>query len=138
MKKYAIVVLMLFASFRFSTIGHSQDTVDASTLNDKIMAGYQGWFAASGDGSGYGWIHWSRGAVPGPDNITFDMWPDMREYDEDEFFNTNFVYSDLSNAGLYSAYTPKTVDRHVKWMKDYGIDGVFVQRFIGSARRVAG
>jgi hypothetical protein len=59
----------------------------------------------------------------------------MREYEADELFNTNFVYQDGSNSGLYSAYTPKTVDRHVKWMKDYGIDGVFVQRFLGSARR---
>ncbi len=57
----------------------------------------------------------------------------MREYEADELFKTNFVYSDLTNAGLYSAYTSKTVDRHVKWMKDYGIDGVFVQRFIISA-----
>lgn len=111
-----------------------QEVVDASTLDQKIMAGYQGWFNASGDGSGYGWIHWSRsGAMPAADNITFDMWPDMREYEKDELFETKFIYPDLSNAGLYSAYTSKTVDRHVKWMKDYGIDGVFVQRFISSA-----
>ena len=96
------------------------------------MAGYQGWFAADGDGSGEGWIHWG-GSPPSAEKISTDFWPDMREYEADELFNTNFVYQDGSNAGLYSAYTPKTVDRHVKWMKDYGIDGVFVQRFINSA-----
>ncbi len=112
----------------------AQEIVDPTTLDHKIMAGYQGWFGASGDGSGYGWIHWSRsGATPDATNITFDMWPDLREYDADELFATNFVYSDLTNAGLYSAYTYKTVERHVKWMKEYGIDGVFVQRFISSA-----
>lgn len=56
----------------------------------------------------------------------------MREYEADELFPTDFFYADGSNAGLYSAYTPKTVDRHVKWMKDYGIDGVFVQRLINN------
>ena len=111
----------------------AQEVVDPSTLNNKIMAGYQGWFAASGDGSGYGWIHWSRGTTPDADNITIDFWPDMREYDADELFETNFIYRDFTKAGLYSAYTRKTVERHVKWMKDYGIDGVFVQRFLGSA-----
>lgn len=112
---------------------NSQDIIDASTLNNKVMAGYQGWFAAEGDGSGVGWRHWGRGSnKPGPDAVTIDYWPDMREYEADELFNTNFTYPEGSNAGLYSAYTPKTVDRHVKWMKDYGIDGVFVQRFIGN------
>ncbi|MEX0988367.1 MAG: T9SS type A sorting domain-containing protein [Bacteroidales bacterium] len=127
--KLLFILLLLSASFSVC----SQDTVDATTLNNKIMAGYQGWFAANGDGSGYGWIHWSRrGEVPNADNITIDMWPDMREYDEDELFKTSFVYPDFTQAGLYSAYTKKTVERHVKWMKDYGIDGVFVQRFLGS------
>ncbi len=106
--------------------------VDATTLQGKVMAGYQGWFAAEGDGSGWGWRHWAS-SKPAPDNISFDMWPDLRECDDDELFETHFQYADGTNAGLYSAYTPKTVARHVKWMQDYGIDGVFVQRFIGEA-----
>lgn len=122
---------MLFVSFGWIKKGQAQDLVDASTLNNKIMAGYQGWFAADGDGAGEGWKHWG-GNPPSASSITIDFWPDMREYEIDELFPTNFVYADGNNAGLYSAYTPKTVDRHVKWMKDYGIDGVFVQRFINN------
>lgn len=112
--------------------GAGGGTVDASTLYNKIMAGYQGWFNAEGDGAGKGWRHWA-GGKPNADNITFDMWPDLREYDADELYNTDFNYTNGSTAGLYSAYTPKTVERHLKWMQDYGIDGVFVQRFIGEA-----
>lgn len=108
--------------------------LDFTTLNNKIMAGYQGWFNTPGDGNQYGWIHWSSGGQkPNAENITIDMWPDLREFDADELFDTEFIYKDGSIAGLYSAYTTKSVDRHVKWMKDYGIDGVFVQRFISSA-----
>jgi len=133
-KNYTILLSLLFA-FVFAKNASSQEVVDATTLNNKIMAGYQGWFAADGDGSNEGWIHWAGGRteIPDANNITIDFWPDLREYEKDELFATNFTYKDGSNAGLYSAYTPKTVERHVKWMKDYGIDGVFVQRFINSA-----
>jgi hypothetical protein len=126
-------VLMILIVFCVILKGKAQ-VIDATTLNNKIMAGYQGWFNAPDDGNEHGWIHWSRGQKPSADNITFDMWPDLRELDADELFSTNFNYEDGSNAGLYSASTTKTVDRHVKWMKDYGIDGVFVQRFISSAK----
>ena len=138
MNKISIVFVMLLTSFGWIENGQAQDVVDASTLNNKIMAGYQGWFAADGDGSGVGWRHWGAGSgeTPGPGKVTIDYWPDMREYDADELFNTNFSYPDGTNAGLYSAYTPKTVDRHVKWMKDYGIDGVFVQRFISNTSSI--
>ena len=133
MKKITMNLMMLIALFAFINKGHSQDIIDATTLNNKIMAGYQGWFGAPGDGSDYGWIHWARG-MPNPDNMTVDMWPDIREYDADELYPTSFVYEDGTNAGLFSSFNTKTVDRHVKWMKDYGIDGVFVQRFISSAK----
>lgn len=131
MIKLTQILLLLFILFGCFSKVFSQDVIDASTLNNKIMAGYQGWFAAEGDGAGEGWRHWG-GNPPSAESITIDFWPDMREYDADELFSTDFFYKDGNNAGLYSAYTPKTVDRHVKWMKDYGIDGVFVQRFIGN------
>lgn len=129
--KYALTLLAILIA---CVNVRAQEVVDPTTLHNKIMAGYQGWFGAPGDGNDYGWIHWSGGTTPAYDNITFDMWPDLREYDEDELFLTNFEYEDGTNAGLFSSYTKKTVDRHVQWMKDYGIDGVFVQRFISSAK----
>ncbi len=41
------------------------ETVDATSLNNKVMAGYQGWFRAPGDRPGYnGWAHWFNGGTP--------------------------------------------------------------------------
>jgi hypothetical protein len=110
--------------------------VEATTLYGKVMAGYQGWFHAEGDGGWDEWIHWSRPyTVPNPNTITIDIWPDLRELDDDELYPTQFQYADGSTAGLYSAYNRKTVERHCRWMYDYGIHGVFAQRFIGPATR---
>lgn len=135
MKKITLFFILTFFLTSLGNFVSAQDVIDPTTLNNKIMAGYQGWFGAPGDGSGYGWIHWGDGGGNiNAETVTIDFWPDMREYDEDELFPTDFVYSDLSNAGLFSSFTRKTVERHFKWMKDYGIDGVFVQRFISSAK----
>lgn len=32
---------------------------------------------------------------------------------------------------VYSAYDESSVLLHFKWMKEYGLDGVFMQRFVG-------
>ena len=97
-------------------------------LNGSVVAGYQGWFGAEGDGSGLGWKHYG-GKNLGPGRCSFDLWPDMSELENDEKFPTQFQDADGSPAYLFSSYHPRTVDRHFKWMADYGIDGAMLQRF---------
>mmetsp|Transcript_12617 Transcript_12617/g.17605 ORF Transcript_12617/g.17605 Transcript_12617/m.17605 type:complete len:358 (-) Transcript_12617:178-1251(-) len=63
------------------------------------------------------------------------MWPDLSEFDQDELCDTDFSYSNGQTAQLFSSSHPQTVERHTKWMHDYGIDGVFVQRFMVSVYR---
>jgi hypothetical protein len=105
--------------------------VDASTMNYKLLMGYQGWFSTPGDGSAQNsWVHWFGNNTPTADNANFDFWPDTSELDADELFSTSMTYSNGSPAKLYSAYKQKTVVRHFKWMQDNNLDGVFFQRFL--------
>ena len=105
--------------------------VDCTTLHGKVMCGYQGWFNCEGDGANLGWNHWARKDFEpfGPKNVTVDLWPDLSEYSPDERFATDFRNADGTPAKVFSSYNRKTVFRHFEWMRDYGIDGVFVQRF---------
>lgn len=98
------------------------------SLHGTVMCGYQGWFTARGDGYKDGFHHWG-GVGDTPPSATVDMWPDMSELDDDEKFATHYRHADGSVAHVFSSTQRKTVLRHFKWMKDYGIDGVFVQRF---------
>lgn len=112
-------------------VGTSVKGVDASTLKGKVMSGYQGWHAAQGDGLGRGWYHWQgrNGFKPGSTNV--DLWPDVSELGADERYATAFTLANGKPAEVYSAFNEKTVLRHFQWMQDYGLDGVFVQRFAG-------
>jgi hypothetical protein len=112
---------------RFFTLA---DAVDTSTLNRKMLLGYQGWFACPGDGSPVNaWIHWFRSQTPTAANATVDFLPDTSELDPDELFDTAMTYSNGTPVRVYGAAKQKTVLRHFKWMRDYHIDGVFLQRF---------
>jgi hypothetical protein len=99
------------------------------TLVGKVMCGYQGWFSAEGDGSGRGWNHWTHGATFAPGSCKIDLWPDVSELTPEERYATAFHHADGRVAEVFSSMNRQTVLRHFKWMKDYGIDGVFVQRF---------
>lgn len=39
---------------------------------------------------------------------------------------------------VFSSYDESTVDLHFKWMKQYGLDGVFMQRFVAEIRNESG
>jgi len=111
-------------------VGVHREGVNTTTLKGKVMCGYQGWFAAQGDGSGRGWVHYGAGPnMLSPGHCTFDLWPDMSEMDSDERYATAFKHKDGSTAYLFSPYNGKTVLRHFRWMRDHGIDGIFLQRF---------
>ncbi|MCL4787794.1 MAG: hypothetical protein KJ070_13530 [Verrucomicrobia bacterium] len=111
--------------------------VDTSTLNRKLLMGYQGWHSAPGDGSAQSsWVHWFRNNTPTAANATYDFWPDTAELEADELFSTSMTHADGSPAKLYSAYKQKTVVRHFKWMAENNLDGVFFQRFLSDLNGV--
>ncbi len=112
---------------------HAADRVDPSTLQNKVLVGYQGWFTCPSDGSGR-WTHWSRG-VPTPESLTVDLYPDTTELDPDELCEVPGMTIGGKPAYLFSSRNQKTVSRHFRWMKEYGLDGVLVQRFVGEIRR---
>jgi len=110
---------------------NTREEADPGTLTGKVMVGYQGWFNCEGDGQDLGWTHWARTRKKplGPGNVTVDLWPDVTELDDDERFQTKFKHADGRVAEVFSSGNRKTVVRHFEWMRDYGIDGAFLQRF---------
>ncbi len=112
---------------------YAAGAVDASTLDNKVLIGYQGWFTCPSDGS-LRWTHWSRG-VPAADTLTVELYPDLSELDPDERCEVPGMTIGGKPAYLFSSRNPKTVGRHFRWMKEYGLDGVLVQRFVGEIRR---
>lgn len=67
-----------------------------------------------------------------PTHCTIDLWPDVREYEKT--YATEFKLEDGYPAKVFSSWDSSTVDVHFRWMKDYGIDGVFMQRFFDVTR----
>jgi hypothetical protein len=107
--------------------------VDNSTLTGKFMLGYQAWHACQGDGAAINkYIHWGHAdnARPATNDVLADIWADTSEFGGGELFATSLVLGNGQPAKAYSGYISNTVSRHFKWMRDYGVDGVMLQRFI--------
>jgi hypothetical protein len=103
------------------------DTLSYPTYKGLVMAGYQGWFRAEGDGMDVGWGHFGAKGQFDDQHCTIDLWPDMSEYTDT--YPTSFKMADGSAAPIFSSADLSTSRLHFKWMKEYGLDGVFVQRF---------
>jgi len=114
--------------------GPSRSDVDATTLDGKVLCGYQGWFNTPGDGTSFGFTHWGHALDRPNGRFTVDMWPDVSEYDpQDLCVVPGLKLPDGSPAQLYSAFRKGPVLLHCNWMREYGIDGVFLSRFVGEA-----
>ncbi len=107
------------------------EAVDTTTLAGKFMFGYQGWFGCPDDGSKLArWEHWFRAGQPaGAATLRVDMWPDLAELPPGERCPAPLTRPDGQTAELYSAYRRAAVDMHFRWLREYGLPGVFLQRF---------
>jgi hypothetical protein len=126
-QKYLLIaILILTWGIARGQSKHSTTTFYPS-YNGLVMAGYQGWFRAAGDGSA------AKHYAYGDENRSgIDMWPDVSEYEKT--YETSFRLPDGKNARFFSSLDRSTTDLHFKWMKDYGVDGVFMQRFFDDTR----
>lgn len=113
----------------FAVAPHGQ--TEANDLIGRSVAGYQLWF-----GGADWWGHWSpTEAAPSDTNYRTEMFPDCAEYPPEALSDTAFSpYPDGTPVRLYASKSPATIDTHFRWLKEYGIDGVGVQRFFGATR----
>ena len=117
---------------------------DPSTIQNKFMVGYQGWFTCAGDGPPldphhHGWLHWFNYPIPDGGRPNTDLWPDLSEYSPSELYPApGLKYANGEQAFLFSSRHPKTVQRHFHWMAQHGVDGAFLQRFAGQTDLEAG
>ncbi len=113
--------LLLLNNPSFAGNRHSVTTKYPS-CKGLVMAGYQGWFGAQKNGIMY----------PDENQVRIDMWPDVSEYEKT--YPTGLKLADGSTARFFSSDDKSTVDLHFKWMKQYDLDGVFMQRFFSAAK----
>eukprot|EP00041_Stephanoeca_diplocostata_P028766 m.831939 g.831939 ORF g.831939 m.831939 type:complete len:508 (-) comp23430_c1_seq7:295-1818(-) len=133
-RNYCALWVLLYSLLPVMTGASLDDAVDTSTLRQKVLFGYQGWFDTPSSGSGADkWVHWSPGDPPNATFATFDIWPSMSEYPPAVQDGTPALISRKAPhtpLSLFSSFPKETTDIHFRWMREYGIDGVFVQRFV--------
>jgi uncharacterized protein (TIGR03437 family) len=78
---------------------------------------------------GTNWRHWANG-TPSAATLVVDMYPDLRELEPEEKCAVPGMTIGANPAHLFSSGHSQTVDRHFRWMQQYGLDGVLVQRFV--------
>ncbi|MBO4370673.1 MAG: T9SS type A sorting domain-containing protein [Paludibacteraceae bacterium] len=121
----------------YSSVDHSY-----SEFTGKTVAGYQGWFRTSD--RYHNWGHYDYGshepdgtAWPRANHISVDLYPYVWEYDDDILAQTGFQNLGGGQlAKLFDSNTSSAIDTHFRWMREYGVDGAAVQRFVGNIGRV--
>ncbi|RMD74298.1 MAG: hypothetical protein D6820_16995 [Lentisphaerae bacterium] len=98
---------------RYPYRGHVVNPMNNGAIHRNVMCGDQGWFRATCEDDGMGFRHW-----------------------EDEKVPVNDRYPDSRRACAFSSSMAKTILGHFRWMQDYGIDGVVVQRVTSASHNL--
>src|SRR3546814_1343996 len=107
LKSCCFVGFCVIISLAVAQTKHSSETAYPS-YNGLVMAGYQGWFRAEGDGSGA--KNYSYG---NEDRTGIDMWPNVSEYEKT--YETPFRLANGEPARFFSSYDKSSVDLHFRW-----------------------
>lgn len=131
--KTFVFLLPLFASLCAAPAQSKHDAASRfPAYQGLVLCGYQGWFRAQGDPSAQGWIHYGTDGKLDARHVHLDLWPDITEYPQT--YPTELTNADGSAARVFSSWDQSTTDLHFRWMQQYGIDGVFMQRFFDVTR----
>jgi hypothetical protein len=119
---------ILFISFALFFWFVRAQADDLSSLGGKHIVGYQGWFGCPSDPMNPRWSYWSKSSPAA--GLAVDLWPDLAEFQQSELCPTGLTLSSGAPAFVFSSENADTVRRHFRWMRDYGIDGAAVERFV--------
>ena len=104
----------------------------ANGLKGRLIVGYQGWFGCPGDTPGNThWEHWFYKNEPVADNLAVDLLPSVGQFRTEDLCPTKLRRADGSTIRVFSSQNTRIVATHFRWMRDHGIDGAAVQRFVG-------
>jgi hypothetical protein len=102
----------------------------SSGLAGKLIVGYQGWFGCPGDFENNKlWQHWFVKDVA-PQHFTVDLLPSVRAFDDANLCDTGLRRPDGTTIKVFSSQNAQVVATHFRWMREHGIDGAAVQRFV--------
>ncbi|KXN89312.1 hypothetical protein AN958_05885 [Leucoagaricus sp. SymC.cos] len=102
---------------------------DPSTIQDKFLVLYTGWYACPGDGEPispdhHGWKQWFDEQTPDMERPHVDVYPDLSSYSPSELYPVpGLVNNTDEQCFLFS---------HFHWMAEHGVDGAFVERWVGN------
>ena len=126
------VALALMAGLKPAP-GHAQPAsrVNSSSLDHKLIFGFQGWFGCPGDGGALNrWYHWFRDNRADPATAGTDLLPDTSELPKDEICDTGLSSNSGKPVETFSDQRKDTVIRQFVWMREHALDGVALQRFV--------
>ncbi|KXN81573.1 hypothetical protein AN958_04442 [Leucoagaricus sp. SymC.cos] len=104
---------------------------DPSTIQDRFLVQYVGWYACPGDGypitpRHHGWLQWFDHSRPNMKRPRVDLFPDVSSYSASELYPVpNLKTSTNEQTFLFS---------HFHWMVEHGVDGAFLYRWAGHLR----
>ena len=107
-------------------------TTSATGIKGRLIVGYQGWFGCPEDVPGNThWEHWFYKNNASADNLAVDLLPSVSQLRPEDLCPTQLRRNDGSVINVFSSQNARVVATHFRWMRDHGIDGASIQRFVG-------